>query len=305
MGQEIPLLDSSTAYRWKKVMLFDKGVEDVDFQIEMTNLKTGEKQEFRSYSVSIFCKNRPSLPSIIIPQKRVERNKKAYFSIDGPPVIGFLYHWKIFGTGGDVGLAKITGPSASVYLKNNGPITAKLTVKDTTQLGYCACDTSVNIQVGEELVHLPFKPLQPDTIQPVATFGYMFYLIMALLAFATVGIWIKWFKRKVPKTPTKDPGISGSLLGHYDKQPYYIPFRTIKGVIRTGREQFRFADALRLRQEGQYKAFDIDATMRATLAQGGYPTPIFRYQSKPTDYLFLVDEQLPGNHLCAHVPAFG
>ena len=82
-----------------------------------------------------------------------------------------------------------------------------------------------------------------------------------------------------------------------DKPPYYIPFREQKGVLRSSKAEFRLGDALRLRQEGQHQLLDIPATLQATLDRGGFPTARYRYQTKPTDYLFLVDEQLPGNHL--------
>jgi hypothetical protein len=82
-----------------------------------------------------------------------------------------------------------------------------------------------------------------------------------------------------------------------DRPPYYIPYNQNKAVVRTAREQYRFADALRLRQTTDELVLDLPATLRATIDRGGYPALRYRYRTRPSEYLFIVDEQMPGHHL--------
>ncbi|MBK9487550.1 MAG: hypothetical protein IPO07_01255 [Haliscomenobacter sp.] len=81
-----------------------------------------------------------------------------------------------------------------------------------------------------------------------------------------------------------------------DRPPYEIPFRPLNGLIRNFAGQFRLADALRRRQEGQRQEVDVPKTVDVTIASGGFPRLQFRSSTKPADYLFLVDEQNETSH---------
>ena len=88
-------------------------------------------------------------------------------------------------------------------------------------------------------------------------------------------------------------------LNQKDKAPYFIPFRDQSGFVKTTAEQFRLADVMRMRQEGLRREVDVASTVKATVNQGGFPKLQFAYNTQPTDYLFLIDEQSANSHQAA------
>ncbi|HRI59449.1 MAG TPA: hypothetical protein PK228_06990, partial [Saprospiraceae bacterium] len=149
-------------------------------------------------------------------------------------------------------------------------------------------------------------------------------MLLLLLAFMAAGAyWFRWSWRlreslspkaqssKTKKKPEHKPDTQRKSLPFRqllpvtrqprttggDKPPYYIPFREQKGVLKTSREQFRLGNAMRLRQLSDDLIFDLPATLRATMDRGGYPEFHYRHRTRPTEYLFVVEEQAPGHHL--------
>ncbi len=259
-------------------------------QIVLTLLhKPSGKASAKYTDLTIACANRPSIPQLLVPTS-VVIGKSQRMGIAGKPLRGLKYRWQIIG---DTLLEK---PVFNYTFTRNGTREVFLVVQDTTQPGSCTADTTFAIRVGEEKVTLPYKALQADTIEPVAMYSWLTYLLMSLLGIGMIVTWVKWAARKPPAVEPAAPGIRTPVPEHTDRPPYFIPFRAQNGVVRTTREQYRLGDALRRRQEGRHRVLDIPATLRATLDRGGYPAIRYRYLSRPTDYLFLVDEQLPGNH---------
>ncbi|MFM8372407.1 MAG: hypothetical protein ACKOCO_08470, partial [Bacteroidota bacterium] len=181
--------------------------------------------------------------------------------------------------------------------EEKGVFEVSLSITDNRQAGdQCSADTSFYIRVGEEEVRLAYLPLTYDREHPGFLPGWLSWVILVVLLLLAGFYWRRWFFRKPPPA-TQGPTAALVLTTGSDRPPYYIPYNQKKAVVRTAHEQYRFADALRLRQTTDELVLDLPATLRATIDRGGYPALRYRYRTRPSEYLFIVDEQMPGHHL--------
>ncbi|MDX2071447.1 MAG: SUMF1/EgtB/PvdO family nonheme iron enzyme [Haliscomenobacter sp.] len=183
------------------------------------------------------------------------------------------------------------------YLEE-GSYTVELQVTRTGQAGFCTTSTSAIMRVGEDQVFLPWYDLHYDPIRTRATFGWLPWALVFLLAGATFYFLFRWAKtqRPIPPARPEEGQPRGLPLQSADRPPYEIPFRPLNGLIRNLTGQFRLADALRRRQEGLRQEVDVPKTVDVTIASGGFPRLQFSNTTKPADYLFLVDEQNESSH---------
>ncbi len=124
--------------------------------------------------------------------------------------------------------------------------------------------------------------------------------LLGFLTLASAWMWWKWARRSRPLPPEAKPlqGPAGMIQGEIaDAPPYTIPFRGHEAYIRTGREQYRLADAMRQRQQGEHPYMDVPASVQATLDKGGFPTLRFRMRRQPADYLCIMEEKHRQSHL--------
>jgi len=240
-----------------------------------------------------FCKTPPAIPRLRIPSGKLQAGKRITFGLADKPKPGHRYYWTL------PGRADTAATTVQFTPENNGNFSIRLSVADTTQAGQCAADTTFTLQVGETLVRLPYLPLYYDRTPPRLVFGWGIWLLLALLSAAAAWYWRRWLLRQPlpPETPVAPSVGKAPDIKSGDKPPYYIPFRDPKGALRTAREQYRLADAMRLRQQTDDLVLDLQATLLATLDRGGFPTLRYRHRTRPAEYLFLVDEQMPGRHL--------
>ncbi|RMF03138.1 MAG: PKD domain-containing protein, partial [Bacteroidetes bacterium] len=186
----------------------------------------------------------------------------------------------------------------------NGQYLVRLTARDTTGSGICETTQSLEVRVGSEKAFLPPIPLQRDKLEPLAIWGWGYYLFLALIGLAVTYYWVRYLagRRQQPDAPDEawaSPR-EQALKARFsldDRAPYFIPLRDQSDQIVVDPQQLRLADALRLRQEDLRKQIDVPATLQATIDKGGFPEVRFRYATRPSEYLFLVDEQSRASHL--------
>jgi hypothetical protein len=211
---------------------------------------------------------------------------------------GLKYDWQISGAEAPGNRTQGTGLAIGFTVDTVASLQISLTLTDTTQPGQCRADTSFAIPVGDERVRLPLKTLEYDPITPEKRLNWASWLLLALAALGAGWYWWRWMRRKAPEPDWPVPNTPDMAVetASSDRPPYYIPWREADKHLRPAREQYRLADALRLRQQTEDQTLDFMATLRATLERGGYPTLRYRTRTRPTEYLFMVDEQLPGHH---------
>ena len=251
------------------------------------------KGSTRYEAIYISCAQRPAIPRLTIPSE-IQAGKAARFALAEKPRPNLRYSWANSDT-------TFYGPVFMYAVPSEDFGNLTFSVEDTLQPGTCKHDTVIYLNIGRTRAYLPLKALQYDEVQPTARFLWPFWWLLAISALAAAWFWPRWLRRKAPPAPEKPPA-PGSVLPEgwaqaSDHPPYYIPFREQKGVLRSAKEQLRFGDALRLRQEGEDAVLDVPATLQATVDGGGYPDFRFRFRTRPSEYLFLIDEQMPGKHL--------
>ena len=75
----------------------------------------------------------------------------------------------------------------------------------------------------------------------------------------------------------------------HDRAPYYIPYRSPDSHISCPPDFFRMAELLRRREEGERSDIDIEGSIQATIEGGGYPVLRDKRDTRPGDYLLLIE----------------
>jgi formylglycine-generating enzyme required for sulfatase activity len=237
------------------------------------------------------CTNPPQLDGLDLPDNLLPGEAYTFSPnvLDDSTDLQFLWDF------GDAQTSTLRNPTHS-YLED-GSYEVELKVTRLGLPGFCTSSTSATMRVGETQVFLPWYDLQYDPVKPEAAFDWGTWLIVVLLAAASFYCLFRWAKTQRPianEVPVGQP--RGLPRQSPDRPPYEIPFRSLNGLIRNLAGQFRLADALRRRQEGLRQEVDVPKTLDATIAGGGYPSLQFRSTTRPSDYLFLVDEQNESSH---------
>jgi formylglycine-generating enzyme required for sulfatase activity len=289
------VLNQST---WETVLHFPKrAIKLGRFAFNIALKSDSSASKSIDYSFVPTCATPPRIPALTIPQ-RLQPGQKARVSLREKAQKGLKYDWQISGAEAPGNRTQGTGLAIGFTVDTVASLQISLTLTDTTQPGQCRADTSFAIPVGDERVRLPLKTLEYDPITPEKRLNWASWLLLALAALGAGWYWWRWMRRKAPEPDWPVPNTPDMAVetASSDRPPYYIPWREADKHLRPAREQYRLADALRLRQQTEDQTLDFMATLRATLERGGYPTLRYRTRTRPTEYLFMVDEQLPGHH---------
>ena len=239
----------------------------------------------------IDCVNPPQLDGLGLPNNLPPGEDYTFTPnvIEATPDL--QYHWDF----GDGDSSTLRTPTHRYVEK--GTYNVELRVTRPGLSGFCTTSTSATMRVGEDQVTLPWYDLQYAPVRLSANYNWGLWVLIGLLAAAIFYSLFLWAKTQAPRTPEPpNPRTPEPLTSSPDRPPYEIPFRPLNGLIRNFAGQFRLADALRRRQEGQRQEVDVPKTVDVTIASGGFPRLQFRSSTKPADYLFLVDEQNETSH---------
>jgi len=183
-------------------------------------------------------------------------------------------------------------------------VVAPNTIPDTTTLAAKPDSIPKNKTAEQAEIlkpQLPIKELLLAKEQETPRPSWLAYTLLGLMTLAAAWMWWKWYKRPYPVAPEsekkKDTKLAAGLGEIADAPPYTIPFRGQEAYIRIGREQYRLADAMRQRQQGEHPYMDVPASVQATLDKGGFPTLRFRLRRQPADYLCVMEEKHRQSHL--------
>jgi hypothetical protein len=131
---------------------------------------------------------------------------------------------------------------------------------------------------------------EPDLLsRALARWAWLFRLVALAVAAALLAWWILWRARKRRK-----------LVAQRDKNarpPYVWPIRIPNLPLPEPGEAFGPAlNVLRRRADDEHLLLDLPATVRATIRRGGMARFVFRRQTRPPEYLLLVDRADPRDH---------
>ncbi len=271
---------------------------DTEKRIRLTVQEKSEPDSIHTYESSfrIHCASSPAVLKIEGPS---QAQKGEVFKLKA--IVGdedqHHFQWS-FGTS-DTKL----GQEVTHQFDDVGNYQVQLIVSHKESNVICRTIKNYTIKVGTSKAFLSEKVLKKDplglsaNIITTPTQVLISLLMLGLLMGILYNLW-KWFRRKAPLREEK--GISDEALKEQfqalDKAPYFIPFRSKNGQIRTERDLFRFADVLRMRQEGLRKYIDVPSTINETIHKGGFPKFKYATRTEPSEYLFLIDQESTHSH---------
>ena len=245
----------------------------------------------------LLCAEPPPVPTFALPDPAdCKVGKELTFTTVAAQDDNVSYHWDF----GDGTTAK--GTTATHTYAERGSYAIRLMAKKlTNDRSYCESDTLLRIRITKKadsaLAYLPLYTLHRDEEHPKAYFTQPWYLLPLLALLAGLYFWWRWWRRPRPEPEEKQVQKDHSArFAAPDKAPYNIPFREQKGLIVNAPQQYRLADVMRRREEGIRQYVDVPTTIKRTIADGGFPQLHFATETRPSDYLLLIDEQAHNSH---------
>lgn len=212
---------------------------------------------------------------------------------------GFSYQWDL----GMDSLLTVAEPTRTFDEPGDYPI--QLSLVDTSgQLGYCTTTIGTNVQIEDDqpapvFVDLPNLTLQKDQEDLSFSFQAWTYYLLGLLALLAGLFWWLWNRQrknyKREQQALRTAQVQDMQVA--DRAPYQIPFRQHSDEIQKGSLPFQMGNVLRRRQEGSRQILDIPNTIQQTVEGGGFLDLQYRLNTRPTDYLFLIDQSSTESHL--------
>lgn len=261
-------------------------------RLQMTDPETGIGGS-RTLPVTITCLSPPAVKAIIA-DRQGAAGEGLRFRLNGEEGGPWTYTWDF---GDSSALARTREPSHTYT--QNGRYTVNLTIVDTAAAGYCRTELSHDINIGIEKAFLLPLPLERDAPGRTAQFTGWWRVLLGLLALGVIVLFVRYARdmgRRLRAAAKKAAAAVTTFL-RKDQAPYFIPFRQQDQQVAIAPEALRLAEALRLRQTGLRRELDVKATLAATVAEGGFPRVRFAFNTQPSEYLLLVDEQHELSHL--------
>lgn len=153
---------------------------------------------------------------------------------------------------------------------------------------------SLIVRFEENVQNIGGKPyLQPfavkrDNPRQLLQLNGWYWLFAILPLFFAGWLLARWWKKRHEKTPEKTVTDLEAEYPIHDAGPYFVPYLPQDAKITVPRDFFRMAEVMRRRETGIRRYFDAAASVRATLDAGGYPEWREKSDTRPAEYLFLV-----------------
>lgn len=178
---------------------------------------------------------------------------------------------------------------------NQGFYTVKATIRREQVDGHCeqVLTHSIAVMEDQEIAPLYEKDLVKIPNTEKAYFKWTWWTLLGFLG-GIPFLWLvyKWWNhRKIQKGKQQPIKELKQIFDAPDKPPYFIPFRSMNHLIQSGKNLYAFANTLRRRQEGLRKTLNVEKSLNATVAKGGYPHLKVETVTQPSEYLFLIDDQ--------------
>lgn len=151
----------------------------------------------------------------------------------------------------------------------------------------------VSIARSVDQVGLNPIPLVVDPIKLPRSFTYWGILLLAtLVGLILFGLGMLVLATRFLWKRTHPPELNGG-----DEGPYDIPFPKQDSLIAADRDLYDLANRLRMRRESSTQKIDLPGTIRKTIQSGGIPELAYRQTYRSSEYLFLIEQNFPENHL--------
>jgi hypothetical protein len=294
-------LQDSQLLEWQPVIRELRNGPHKFIQFRVTDNATGEEVHRSMSPLTIVCPGaqQPAIQDISFSAVEIRPDQPVRFTALLEHDDHLAYEWRIRDS------VITQEKTLSHTFREVGKYQLRLILRDTSSAVICEGEKikEINVQDEEEpLALLSLFPLKKSELEEVNYFRSWLWWFLLLPLGLCVYTWWRWWRHKKQmeraREQAKEAKIAAAVSRDQEKKqpPFLIPFSDQNQYIQRDPASQRLADALRQRREGRRKQLDLRLSLEATVAQGGFPSPRYRFDQQATEYLFLVDRQAPGSH---------
>lgn len=248
--------------------------------------------------LKVHCSNPPVVSNLKVPQAVLTPGKTYDFSVSVAP--GVQVEWIFSSTD------TLRGASVRYVFSRGGETTIGLLAYRSGQKDYCYFYEEKNMNLGGK-PYLQAFAVRRDYPRQLLQLNGWYWLFAILPLFFAAWLLARWWKKRHEKTPEKTVADLEAEYPIHDTGPYFVPYLPQDAKITVPRDFFRMAEVMRRRETGIRRYFDAAASVRATVDAGGYPEWREKSDTRPAEYLFLVqrsDERNQQGQLFERLTAF-
>lgn len=290
--------DSTTVSKWEYVV--DSELETDYLYVVFSVVDEFQNPIFSDTTVkaSVYCSDIPVLRGIEV-KGTLGRNKEIELS----PVLesessDVNYQWIISN-----GKESITFLGKTCSYKTGNAGVANIELKAfRPNMGVNCESTFFKALELEQRTDPPFaeidiRPLQffkGNEIASFKSFVWIAWLILALITFYFIRIFRNRLKYRQSKQAANQ--LEKSQNEKCDKPPYAIEFKDENKSIHSFEERSVLSKAMHERRYKDGYIIDVNGTINATISNRGFPDVVYRKDSEPTQYLFLIHQTHRHSH---------
>jgi len=267
--------DSSFQLQWRAV----GAGQDKWVMLRHTAADANSTNTVDSLQLTIHCANPPQMTAWQTPEGALNPGKAYEFSAN--VTAGVQVEWVFNNTD------TLRGAKVAHAFTGQGEATVGLLVYRTGQKDYCYSYVEKKLNIGGKPYLQPFVAKR-DYPRMLLQLNRWYWLFACLPLLAALRLLARWWKKRHEKTPEKTVADLEAKYPIHDAGPYFVPYLPQDAKITVPRDFFRMAEVMRRREEGNRRYFDAAASVRATVDAGGYPEWREKKDTRPAEYLFLV-----------------
>lgn len=264
-----------------------------NFELKVTfKERTGNREKTITNLLAVFCKTPPEILSVTSPEF-AEPDQMVSFSAkvkaDGP----LRYFWNF----GDGTFSEEPKPRKNYSVIGN--YTVELRVSTTDSNTICRTSIEIPISIGQEKAYVPpvqLRYAETDYSALQEVFNRWIWLLLSALLLLAFWAWYKWWRRPYTHEMPEVQQRYAQEFSVSDQAPYEIPYEDNNNQILVQQEEYKLADAMRVREASYRQAIHIPATIKATIEGGGFPSFKYQHFTQPSEYLILIDAQSANSH---------
>ena len=183
----------------------------------------------------------------------------------------------------------LLGAAVSYTFAAAGRVEVECTLARNAADCYTSARRSYQLGGGQAL--MPLAAMSRDDTPPTGQQRPRPWLWLLCLLPLLPAAWLlrEWHRKRTAPPAPGGPEMAAARKLH-KKAPYVIPYLSPDSHISCPPDFFRMAEQLRRREEGERSDIDIEGSIQATIEGGGYPVLREKRDTRPGDYLLLIEQ---------------
>lgn len=248
--------------------------------------------------VSILCPDIPVLIGINVQGKLEKQQDILLSAVTEDSSLVETYHWTI--SNGDTTISSF-GPEFYYNTGNAGVVNIELQAYGYTNGATCESLFFKALDL-EQRTEPPFAQMELRALEryegiEIAAFKSVVWIVWTLVFVLIIYfLWIHRKRLKFQREQTIQSLSKQKSSKRHDSPPYSIEFKSENKAIHSFEERSFLSRAMHERSSKPGFVLDVVQTLNSTIAEGGFPNVIYKNDSVPTQYLFLIHQ----NHKHSH-----